>query len=255
LEHLGIKGINFGTGYYDNHTDWSHAIINETTMMIYAFERFYEKYKDTYMPHTPSRRNLQYGHTWSGYTGREWDWTDDDEDYAYIRRGMPHRYDATSLKNEQWLKSEEKGITRHIPAWRAAEYLKEHPGAVLTPVAEVEWAKKTSPPANIEVSPARWEYDDEPPIDSHVYITMFEELVNKGLDEEQSHREAWLAARSCYLSSDPYNDKCLICGRPECAGMHTCEVCGITTHNDNYCKSTGMCLNCHAKIDSEEVRM
>ena len=40
MESLGIKGINFGTGYYDNHLRCSHMVVADTMMMVGIFAKF-----------------------------------------------------------------------------------------------------------------------------------------------------------------------------------------------------------------------
>ena len=51
LTHLGAKGFNFGTGYYDNHGVGSNAIESHVMHNVQLFKQFYEKYKNTALPH------------------------------------------------------------------------------------------------------------------------------------------------------------------------------------------------------------
>lgn len=50
-QHLNVKGFNFGTGYYDAHRAMSYMIFGDTFKMLRQFEKFYNKYHDSYMPH------------------------------------------------------------------------------------------------------------------------------------------------------------------------------------------------------------
>jgi len=52
LEHLGVKGFNFGVGYYDNHARESNAIESHVLHNIRLFKDFYDKYKNQALPHT-----------------------------------------------------------------------------------------------------------------------------------------------------------------------------------------------------------
>lgn len=60
MEHLGVKGFNFGTGFYDYHGKDSHAIESHVLHNVKLFKQFYDKYKNTQLPH----KNSGY------YTGR-----------------------------------------------------------------------------------------------------------------------------------------------------------------------------------------
>jgi M42 glutamyl aminopeptidase len=51
LEHLGVKGFNWGVGYRDYHTARSHAYIDDTLRMVGYFLDFYAMNVDRVMPH------------------------------------------------------------------------------------------------------------------------------------------------------------------------------------------------------------
>jgi hypothetical protein len=51
LEHLGIKGFNWGVGYQDYHGPRAHAYLDDTLGMVDKFLTFHELNADTYMPH------------------------------------------------------------------------------------------------------------------------------------------------------------------------------------------------------------
>ena len=60
LERLGIKGINFGTGYYDNHSLSSYANLAHFAYSINRFVKFYNKYKDQKLAHEPISYNKRF---------------------------------------------------------------------------------------------------------------------------------------------------------------------------------------------------
>lgn len=68
LEHLGIKGMNFGCAYYDNHEQGSHAVMSETDLMIRLFMSFYHKNKDTKLEHTESPYGHRYTYGYGAYS-------------------------------------------------------------------------------------------------------------------------------------------------------------------------------------------
>ncbi|MCK9436208.1 MAG: hypothetical protein M0Q12_03245 [Synergistaceae bacterium] len=51
MEHLGVKAFNFGTGAYDSHNKESRAIVPQVKHCIQKFMTFYNKLKDTALPH------------------------------------------------------------------------------------------------------------------------------------------------------------------------------------------------------------
>jgi hypothetical protein len=52
LEHLGVKGFNWGTGYRDYHSRRSHAYLEDTFAMVGRYLRFHEANAGLIMPHT-----------------------------------------------------------------------------------------------------------------------------------------------------------------------------------------------------------
>lgn len=71
LEHLGVKGFNFGTAYYNEHTEKCHCIPSQVMEQVRKFVSFYKKYKDTELIHTPAPRIARSDHWWS--SGRMYD--------------------------------------------------------------------------------------------------------------------------------------------------------------------------------------
>lgn len=61
LEHLGIKGFNWGVGYRDYHSVYGHAFLNETFAMVEKYRRFNQLHADTPMPHVPEPRSVYRG--------------------------------------------------------------------------------------------------------------------------------------------------------------------------------------------------
>jgi len=55
LEHLSIKGFNFGTGYHNQHTKNCFADITDTIANVKRFVPFLTEYHSTLLPHTPPK--------------------------------------------------------------------------------------------------------------------------------------------------------------------------------------------------------
>lgn len=51
LEHLGVVGLNWGTGYQDYHSPRSHAWLDDTFRCVSKFARFYRANQGTPIPH------------------------------------------------------------------------------------------------------------------------------------------------------------------------------------------------------------
>lgn len=56
LEHLDVKGFNWGTGYRDYHSRRSHAYLEDTFAMVGRYLRFHEANAGLVMPHTSWER-------------------------------------------------------------------------------------------------------------------------------------------------------------------------------------------------------
>ena len=54
LEHLGIKGYNWGVGYQDYHSVRGHAYLDDTFMMVEYFVEFHRQNDGVFMPHEQS---------------------------------------------------------------------------------------------------------------------------------------------------------------------------------------------------------
>ncbi len=74
LENLNCKGINFGCGYYDNHSVKAYAIMDELIMSVQKFINFYNSNYNKHFQHKESKHpfssynNSFYGHSKIGYT-------------------------------------------------------------------------------------------------------------------------------------------------------------------------------------------
>lgn len=82
LEHLGIKGFNWGVGYQDYHGPRAHAWLDDTFEMLAFFLAFHETNKDVALPHVPESKVSDpwsgLGFRASGGSGAGGNWDDDD---------------------------------------------------------------------------------------------------------------------------------------------------------------------------------
>lgn len=51
LEHLGVCGVNFGVGYYNNHSEFAYVVAEELKWQLRKFIDFFHEYQYTRMPH------------------------------------------------------------------------------------------------------------------------------------------------------------------------------------------------------------
>lgn len=79
MEHLGIKGINWGVGYRDYHGPRSHAYLDDTFSMVQKYRRFHEANKMFYYPHEPTKYG-RWGGSGSRWGGGAWGMDDDSDD-------------------------------------------------------------------------------------------------------------------------------------------------------------------------------
>jgi hypothetical protein len=84
LEHLGVKAMNFGTGYYGEHSLSCHANLRITAQQIDRFAAFFRANQDQKLKHEPLSyaysEYLPYG-TPGGKTRRSGGWYGYDYDY------------------------------------------------------------------------------------------------------------------------------------------------------------------------------
>lgn len=67
MQHLEVKGFNFGTGYRAEHTPRCYAPIRDIDTTVARFLNFYRDFKDTHLPHTPVFYN--YKELYGGWGG------------------------------------------------------------------------------------------------------------------------------------------------------------------------------------------
>lgn len=80
MDHLGIKGFNWGVGYRDYHSPRSHAYLDDTFSMVAKYLRFHDANAGTILPHDPGEHSY-----WSGYGQSrfgKWSWLDSLDDDA-----------------------------------------------------------------------------------------------------------------------------------------------------------------------------
>lgn len=77
LEHLGIKGFNWGVGYQDYHSDRAHAYLDDTFDMVDRYLTFHEQNEGTYMPHYPDDGD-DVANWWRKQDAWCQDWSDDE---------------------------------------------------------------------------------------------------------------------------------------------------------------------------------
>lgn len=65
LAHLGCKGINFGCGYYDNHSPRAYMRTSDTFHMVDVFRKFYAAHKDTRLVHKADPRAADWQSRWA----------------------------------------------------------------------------------------------------------------------------------------------------------------------------------------------
>lgn len=79
LDHLAIKGFNWGVGYQDYHGPRAHAFLDDTFRMVGHYLTFAERNEGVFMPHyqEDEPRSL-----WGEYQDRKWSerWYDEDYD-------------------------------------------------------------------------------------------------------------------------------------------------------------------------------
>jgi hypothetical protein len=75
LEEMGVKALNVGTGYYDEHRDLCYMVVEDTISQVGAFCRFYYNNRDIKYVHTKNAgyRNFRWGNSYD----------DVDDDYGY----------------------------------------------------------------------------------------------------------------------------------------------------------------------------
>lgn len=86
MEHLGVKCVNIGTGYHGEHDDLCFASMNELTVQVEKFTRFYGKYKDTRFKYDKPRYSPAKWGNMGNYSERFLGWGDSST--LYTRKDM-----------------------------------------------------------------------------------------------------------------------------------------------------------------------
>lgn len=94
MQHLKIKGLNFGAGYHNEHSPECYATEREILIGVNQFIRWYRKYKDTHLPHTPTMYGGAKKQAWKYDYGQGYD------DYGWYGRGNKNVYLTESREIE-----------------------------------------------------------------------------------------------------------------------------------------------------------
>lgn len=73
LDHLGIKGFNWGVGYQDYHGPRAHAFLDDTFAMVARYLTFAKQNEGVYMPHDAPEDVGEYRRGYGGW----WDLEDE----------------------------------------------------------------------------------------------------------------------------------------------------------------------------------
>lgn len=71
MDNLHVRGMNFGVGYEEEHTDMHYASMNVLQSQVKGFQRFYNRFNQKRYSYTPSK--------WSNYRG----WRDESVNYDW----------------------------------------------------------------------------------------------------------------------------------------------------------------------------
>lgn len=87
MDHLEVKGFNWGVGYQDYHGPRSHAFLVDYWMMLGHYLDFHEENSDIYLPHE-SKSSVHGRYSTRGWTSADWkdvDFEDDEAWREYLR--------------------------------------------------------------------------------------------------------------------------------------------------------------------------
>jgi hypothetical protein len=73
LEHLGVKCINFGTGYYEEHFKGAHFYPVDTWHSVRLFVKFFNRYNARKLPHAAEKPKRRKGKSKNGSGQKWWD--------------------------------------------------------------------------------------------------------------------------------------------------------------------------------------
>lgn len=99
LDFLGCRGINVGTGYWEEHTDMCHAFMWQTRMNVHKFCKFYSLNRNTHLPFLVTEADAWRG-KWTA-------WTELDDSLDTPTSKWSKQY----LKNGEWKNIDNEGPT------------------------------------------------------------------------------------------------------------------------------------------------
>lgn len=118
MSHMGIKGFNFGVGYYEAHSDRSYMIWPDTMEMIKKFVRFYRLNHGVKLYHDPQDDGWRrIGASWE-----DWQWDDIKEDFV---RTTPTWQGKTGRKRWNETSREWEPVGSEVGAYRGNGLPKE----------------------------------------------------------------------------------------------------------------------------------
>lgn len=143
MEHLEIKGLNWGVGYRDYHGPRGHAWLEDYWMMIGHFIKFHDANKDTYLPHDRTQRDTWYGgggSRWGSTGGSLWDVSDygsDNKPWWDAEEGDAPVAPPRDRSEEPWWENEDLWTDEHWDAYlngglNAVKELEPPPGVDFT---------------------------------------------------------------------------------------------------------------------------
>ena len=98
-------------------------------------------------------------------------------------------------------------------------------------------------------------------VEKGIYYAAYRDLKCRGWHDAEAHgaaldEVAYTIMRNKQANEEEtiegeYTETCWICGRPECVGWLTCDMCGIQFHNNKDVFETGMCYACLRQFGEE----
>lgn len=115
LEHLEVKGFNWGVGYQDYHGPRGHAFLEDTFEMVAKYLVFAEQNEGVYMPHYPADDGYPSGRgsgMWGGHHWSDDEW--DDEDTPKFSHAHGHDHDEP--ERPAWMSDEDWAEVNEYPS-------------------------------------------------------------------------------------------------------------------------------------------
>lgn len=114
LEHLEIKGLNWGVGYQNYHGPRGHAFLEDYWEMIGYFLKFHESNHDVYLPHDKRAVNDSWwgGRSSSSLWSSDYDMPTVRYSSAYSQPGL-----SRDVEDDDWLNDEDVWTDAHWDAY------------------------------------------------------------------------------------------------------------------------------------------